>query len=175
MKSWESGWSLTLQAFWASFKKVPIKPEVSVWNKHKFLVNLYIQRSLVIKGNKFMTFPSQYTGFKCPIVFHTVKASVYKFTYPQCERGSKSSVYNFTAYPLKKVCSTPYPGSSSYMLDSTLHLLHLYPEDTFLGNLCNCIIHWIEIYSVNDLIHHLNKWGPVLPPSTLCKVKTRKK
>ena len=108
-------------------------------------------------------------------MFHTVKASLYKFTYPQCERGSKSSVYNFTAYPLKKVCSTPYPGSSSYMLDSTIQLLHLYPEDTFLGNLHNCITHWLEIYSVNDLIHHLNKWGPVIPPSTLYKVQTRKK
>ena len=30
LKSLESGWSLTLQAFWASVKKVPIKPEVSV-------------------------------------------------------------------------------------------------------------------------------------------------
>ena len=89
-------------------------------------------------------------------------------------REGQKAHYNFTAYPLKKVFSTPYPSCSSHMLDSTIHLLHLYPGDTFLGNLHNCIIHWIEIYSVNDLIHHLNKRGPVLPPSTLYKVQTRK-
>ena len=108
-------------------------------------------------------------------MFHTVKASLYKFTLIHNVREGRKAQYNFTAYPLKKVCSTPYPGSSSYMLDNTIHLLHLYPEDTFLGNLCNCIIHWIETYSVNDIIHHLNKWGPVLSPSTLYKVQTRKK